>query len=350
MSRLLLKVTDCSIPVTKPKTFRLAISPPLPVHASENNNIITVFNINDYVKNKDNLYGIINLKTDDYIIVNWSDNTRERINTHLLEDDYLKKITESEYKENVIEKLPKPDVEKLKLEKQVKTLEAKLNNGKINQVKEKTAQEIIDLAIMKGLLDENDSDMEMVRILAMSDEEFEHYQQNILDTPALNGDVYSAEELKQEDYAGLSKQEIEAKQELAKLRMAGKVASPISNNINTGESRSLSDVKFDYSNNQLPETMEESLLKAMNALDSNNDTWIDPFENSSFENNISENNNSQNINQNKSINASFLNIPFEGPTKPLSLGANSPGMITPATSNFDALFSQLDWTMPGQRK
>lgn len=404
------KVTRC-LPKISTKTYRLVIPPPLPVHASEEKDIFTLFNVNDAVKNIDNLYGVIQSKDDNQLIVKWQDNTIERIRKDNLDTGYLVKtqilpntmqtipidtkndkytsdsdnisehdsliVDDANISEDISLDTAQDDIiadvdttaedidlQKIKENKKIQDLETKLNNKSVMKVKEDVANELASLAVDKGMIDVEDLDMEALKIMAMSEEEFKNYQQQVLNYQQ-NGEVTSYK-LDDDKYAGLSPKEREAQEQLDKLKMSGKYM-PQSNSFNADYSRrSLSDIGNNTAaKNNRPISMEDSLLRLNNILDTDSRDNIhshnvpttaeialnDPYDMSEYKTNVHAQDN-YDIN-NSSIQPSmqkpteFLHEPFEGITRPLSLGNDELTFEpTAASTNLGALLSQLDWSTP----
>lgn len=73
------------------------------------------------------------------------------------------------------------DLEKIKMQRTINDLEDKLTTKKTVSLKEKIANEIVGLAIDKGIIDADDVDIEIQKVLSFNDEQFENYKAGILD-------------------------------------------------------------------------------------------------------------------------------------------------------------------------
>ena len=113
------------------------------------------FNKNDYVKNNNDLYGIIQEKNNNYMIINWNDNTYERIQLPILDKNYLIRISKKEYVDT-IESQVSP------LQTSTINTASKNNNNKI--------QYLIDLAIKKGVIDSDEIDTEKIKLAAFDEQ------------------------------------------------------------------------------------------------------------------------------------------------------------------------------------
>ena len=393
MSNLALRVTDCK-PYIANKSYRLAIKPS--THKEET--VLSSFRLNDYVKNIDGLTGIIQSKDDAQVIVKWQDNTIERIRTNILDTGYLMKTSEPvKISEN---------------SKKVKSLEKKLANKDLLKDKNLGANELVDLAIAKGIVEPEDKDMELLRIQSMSDNEFLLYQELVLTTDAIEGEVSSLSE-SNNDYTGLSPEEIRAHQELDKLKRSGRYIPSNPQCMSSSGSRSLSDIRAesgisDLHNVQMPMKLEDSFYQQfggifnslpgqsqkMEQTASMNNQFVNNIDNqqidesfineladsqttdddwcnfeSSAENNFENNRMKRIANSNKLsldtiidqmqssdndktriASSAFLNTPFIGITKPLSMGSeDNPCVQTPSNTSMNTLFQNLDWTTPQSR-
>lgn len=255
----------------------------------------TVEHIEEKIKGKISFIGETKLA------INWEDNTKERF-TFDDADKELKKIeayvdtTESEVNplessssnpEKVVTvqeavkadsvKIESVDIEKEKLQHKIDKLENKITNNMTANMKEKVANELVDLAISKGMLDEDDRDLEIVKLSSLNDEEMKQYEQDVINYSDEGNIVELANESEEEeDYAGLSDKEVEAKKALKSLRFKGsaKGIPTSSRSASSCESRNLSEVKYDsanvdprtFTNNQ--NELEESLASLLGSIDS----------------------------------------------------------------------------------
>lgn len=344
-----------------------------------------IFNENDYVKNSDGLVGKIQSKDDMQVIIKWNDGTSERVRLNMI-DDYLSKANKDEFISD--ESSKKVNLDEIVATKKIKDLENKLANKDVMVAKDAAATELANLAAKKGMIDDDDIDMEILRIISMSEDEFLKYQQAVLDYQADDSEVTSYREDANVDYSGLSESEIRAQKELAKLKQLGKVdLSNRSVSVNNSSSRRLlNDIKLDneYNIPQKEVSMEEALAEKFGnlfnaSLSSNQSTNQRAILQNNFNNQLtysnevnpidisssppaqvevelmpaSSNENNQVVNndflQNSSTNqqnqSDFLKVPFEGITKPLSLGTEELYNITSSNPLVDSL-KQLDWSTP----
>ena len=351
----------------------------------------------DEDKNKDN-----SIKND-LIKDSWT-NTETDINNE------KEKTNENEIETLTIEEnlnIDKPEnLKELQLQQKVTELEDKLHNKQVGQLKQTAAQELVQLAIDKGIIDENDKEIEIIKVMAFDDEAFNKYKDLVLNTTVDNGEVSSIPE-----YEGLSPKEIEAHNMLNKIRQQqGTFSLPSSRLGYTGDTRSIADYKntnqitFDSTNHGTKVAMKQatlddglmtllnsqssSLLQSSSPLQSSQDINnctntnfnldADGFStnfNSDLDNNSSnsnydlnaandsysdlsleaiidqvkqENDNSQTV-HNAAINNhnGFLKKPFSGLTKPLLM--SNADNINPINTAFKELFSPDMWTSIGRR-
>lgn len=308
----------------------------------KNNN----FNINDYVKNNNNLYGIIKDKNDNYIIVNWNDNTYERLQIPLINKNYLIRISKNEYSDNInyvdtIESQISPlqtstvntassqdnsikndiieseqVIEKNAVKISKKELSAE-NNNKITQ--------LINLALNKGIIDPDEVETEKLKLTAFDDEALKQYEE-MLNNTSDEGEVISLSE-SQIDTSGLSPQEAEAQNMLHKLKHQRGISTTSRKkniNVNDVNSRSLHDMEktaITYMNTNNGQTinnsqvsLDDSLLRALsnNNYQSNSYQSNNSYQDNSYQGNNISNNNSFDIdnidlNNNNNFNNTFNN-------------------------------------------
>ena len=345
-----------------------------------------IFNENDYVKNSDGLVGKIQSKDDMQVIIKWNDGTSERVRLNMI-DDYLSKANKDEFISDESNK--KVNLDEIVATKKIKDLENKLANKDVMAAKDAVATELANLAAKKGMIDDDDIDMEILRIISMSEDEFLKYQQAVLDYQADDSEVTSYREDANVDYSGLSENEIRAQQELAKLKQLGKVDLP-NRSVSTDSSstRLLNDIKLDneYNIPQKEVSMEEALVEKFGdlfnvSLSSDQSANLRTILQNNFNNQLtysnevnpidisssptlptqvevelmpaSSNENNQVVNDNflqslstnQQNQSDFLKVPFEGITKPLSLGTEELYNITSSNPLVDSL-KQLDWSTP----
>lgn len=159
--------------------------------------------------------------------------------------------------------IDKPEnLKELQLQQKVTELEDKLHNKQVGQLKQTAAQELVQLAIDKGIIDENDKEIEIIKVMAFDDEAFNKYKDLVLNTTVDNGEVSSIPE-----YEGLSPKEIEAHNMLNKIRQQqGTFSLPSPGSVYTGDTRSIADYKnanqitFDSTNHGTKVAMKQATL------------------------------------------------------------------------------------------
>lgn len=283
------------------------------------------FNVGDTVEHvEEQLKGKISFVGKTKLAVNWEDNTKERFtfddaNEELKVIEAYVDTTENEVnplessssnpevkpstevsKEQVAKtstkaaaeasneiKIDKIDIEKEKLQHKIDKLENKITNNMTASMKEKVANELVDLAVSKGMIDEDDKDLEIVKLSSLNDDEMRQYEQDVINYSDDGNIVELANETEsEEDYTGLSDKEIEAKKMLGSLKLKGSAPSTPAADTSGSNSRNLSEVKYDsanvdprtFTNNQ--HEFEESLegllsgIKTDNSTVSNDDTTV----------------------------------------------------------------------------
>lgn len=320
------------------------------------------------------------------------------------EEEKINKTEKLAIEENL--NIDKPEnLKELQLQQKVTELEDKLHNKQVGQLKQTAAQELVQLAIDKGIIDENDKEIEIIKVMAFDDEAFNKYKDLVLNTTADNGEVSSIPE-----YEGLYPKEIEAHNMLNKIRQQqGTFSLPSSGSGYTGDTRSIADYKnanqitFDSTNHgtkvaMKQATLDDGLMALLNSQSSssslqpsqnvnnytntNFDLDADGFStnfnsnfNSDLDSNSSnsnydlntvddsysdlsleaimdqvkqENNNSQTVhNATMNNHNGFLKKPFSGLTKPLLM--SNADNINPINTAFKELFSPDMWTSIGRR-
>jgi len=106
------------------------------------------------------------------------------------------------------------DIEKIKLQRKVNDLNNQLMNKITNSMKEKIANEIVSLAIDKGIIDADEMDIEIQKVLSFNDDEFENYKTSILDYET-DGSVVTS------TFAPVQPQMTEAERMLARIKGNG---------------------------------------------------------------------------------------------------------------------------------
>lgn len=225
------------------------------------------------------------------------------------------------------------DIEKIKMQRKIEELNNKLTDKNTNFMKEKIANEIITLAVSKGIIDNDDSDIEMQKVLSFNDDEFEKYKNSVLEYEDDGSIVTSTS-------APVPVNLTEAEIMLQKIKGNGgngiigdfsnelKVHTSEANNSTSGlEKRSLAelrDEKFTFSkvDQKIPtfEDQFESILS--NSLQNMNHTNSVPV-----------------VKENKEL-PGFENI--QGLKKPIRVTEKSSAY--PSNTTLSELFSNMNWT------
>ena len=411
------------------------------------------FKVNDKVKNQfDDVGTIIDINNEkQYLLVKWEDDSKERIiisnndlelienyitNETLIDedsfnedfsnedivDDIINDITENSSNETILNEnvtnntsneistnenqnsnddsvdIEHPNLDNLLQQQKVKKAVKRQNK----ELSIQSAKELVDLALQKGMIDEDEYDLELMKVEAFDEDSFNQYKSSVLDTK-LPGEVTS----KEDDMQGMSPEEIKARNIIRSHRQV----TASYNDYSDGESRSLSELNnnIPIENMTKPPSFEDSLLSIMNNLsqeqspnndlvndNSINDNLSDDLDtldnyvdidaldvNDSVNDNVSMNddarldqlirqlqrndNSKTATNKQSSImtfnqkpkvqttmkkvannNKNFLSSPFSGLTKPLIMAANE--NANPIDHAFSQLFSNDLWTVPGQRR
>lgn len=339
--------------------------------------INNVINIDDYVKNNyNNLYGKVINKDNQYIVIAWDDNTYERIKLEIL-DNSLIKISAKEYTDNVStseNNLLKNDF--LKNDKPVQPKPVKKNKTEIEQ--------LVNLAVEKGIIDFNDIEVETAKIESFDAKALQQYKDMVTNFND-DGEVtsLSSEEIKTQNIQGLSPDEIKAQNMLQQLKQQRGIVPARQKNIdvNNTDSRSLKDINneqvtFINTNNgtvvnkqrmsfedSLFDSLQNDTTKFQDEIKDNNKNFKKDNDSSldeSFVNNESSINSETFVNDEEQLNSimnqleeenkntsNFLKLPFNGITKPLLI--NAPDNINPVNTAFKDLFSPDMWTSLGRR-
>ena len=326
------------------------------------------FKIGTKVKHKEEgILGEIKFVGFDKIAVVWQDNTRERMILSEAQEtlEYVDsaqsqvsplapQISKEDEEENVIDnKNPEMDdmfesaiaslndettsdedsehidIEKIKMQRKINQLENKLTVKQSNNMKEKIANDLINLAVIKGMIEKDDSQLEMTKILAMNDQQLKEYQSSIVDYET-DGNVITSE---------VESNDIFDEAELALRKIKGNGGQPIigdftnkttmsSNFSSSDEKRSLGDIKdtkFTFDNQfSVPSFGDHVVSELIDKL--NNKTVIST--------------------QEKQGEVSTSLKGFEnltGLTKPLVV-ANKPAAAFPTNTGLKDLMSDLGWT------
>lgn len=128
---------------------------------------------------------------------------------------------EEEYDEDG-EPVHKVDLEKVKLQRE----NAMLKNAKLStateQMKERIAKEVVDLAVKKGMIDPDDVDQEVLSVMLLDDEGFNSYKQSIVEFEDDGSQVTSSyDNHDMSDYEGMTKEEMEGMKLLKRIQNNG---------------------------------------------------------------------------------------------------------------------------------
>lgn len=86
--------------------------------------------------------------------------------------------------------ISKIDMEKIEMKATIDELKDKITDKTVENIKNNEANKLIELAIEKNIIDDDDKEIEMTKILNMNDEEFNKYKNYIINY-SLNGEVTS---------------------------------------------------------------------------------------------------------------------------------------------------------------
>lgn len=235
-----------------------------------------------------------------------------------------------------LEPISKIDIEKIKLEMKIEDLQNKLSKNKSEELKNTLAEQLAQLAIDKGIIDIDDKDIEILKILSFSEDDFNNYKKEIMEYE-INGEVIS------KDKPAIKEIKTEAELALEKFRYGGSNTSTYNDNSsnmdlsNNCEKRTLiADKKFGIDNYKIKDTSDaicdnlENILFTKTAINNeniidNNENIIDNSENNSFDF------------------SGFKNL--QGITKPIQITASQ--QSTPFNGGYRDFFDSLDWTVLG---
>lgn len=233
------------------------------------------------------------------------------------------------------------DIEKIKMQRKINNMEQQLTAKQTNNMKESIAREVIELAIKKGMVEEDNFDLEIMSVTMLNDEDFAAYKQSVIDYKDDGHRIESDGPIDPAELDGLSPEERAAKQELKKLRKTssfsgGGGGGSFSSGVDTdGESRNIKGAKqekFTFYNQTLPPTFEEQftgiLSDAVDTMDSQ------PMRRTAAPRPA----------QQKSALPGFENL--QGITKPLMPGACSKTAAyqSPTNTSLKDLFENMNWT------
>ena len=317
--------------INSTSAFKLKLAKVISNNAEEEKDII-IFKVGDKVKHKlENIVGSITFICDDYTSIKWSDNSKEKF-TKIEMNKYIQLNNEEEIIENIVEEVkeePKIDIEKLQLQRKVDQLEKKNKDQLINKVKTKAASEIVELAISKGIIDEDDREIELQTLAMMNDEEYEKYCQDVIEFTNEHQVTSRVEE--RDDRT-------EAEKMLDKIKGTGGIIGDFSNagsgmqassfsgaSANSG-SRNLSDLndsKITFNNQYVMPSFEEQfsdiLSSELNRVENKQVTASNKLEEKS--------------------NLGFKNL--QGLTKPIQI----PNSETGLKMDYNSFFKSLDWSI-----
>lgn len=318
---------------------------------------------------EENIIGEIKFIGNQKIAVVWEDNTRERMTINDARDslEYVDDIqslvaptsSQMSYNPTVNQMLDKAiaalddddngiievgsiegtisseviDIEKIKLQRKVDELNDKLINKNTDSMKDKIANEIVALAISKGIIDNDDSDIEVQKVLSFNDDEFEKYKNSILEYEDDGSTVTSTS-------APVPVHLTEAEMMLQKIKGNGGngIIGDFSNEFKVHTSE-VNNVTSGLSKRSLSELKDEKFT--FEKVDQTIPTFEDQFETilSSSLQNISTNNSMPVITENKEL-PGFENI--QGLKKPIRVTEKSSAY--PSNTSLSELFSNMNWT------
>lgn len=223
----------------KSSTFKVNLNKQKCVVSNQLKKDIKDISVNDYVKHvEENLYGKVTFANNKKIAVLWNDNTRERFSLEdaINELEYASSSDKSCVDKNYIDdvqtivapttpqiskdselntddlntkslndlndkEVTSINMEELKMQNKINKLEKELANKKVNNVKERAANELVALAIEKEFIDKDEADITLMQIMQLNDEEYEDYKNKVI-AFKLDGEVTS-----ESDYEGLTEEE-----------------------------------------------------------------------------------------------------------------------------------------------
>ena len=339
--------------------------------------LVPTFNIGDTVRSiAEHITGTISAIANHKLIINWDDNTKERlplqdapseielIDTTLNETasisendskDISENDSENDYESisayvDTTETLVNPtepstsnpeklDMEKIKLQHKIDRLEDKASKKQINDVKYSAASKIISLAVQKGMITQDEYDMEMMKVSALNDAEFKEYEDSVMQFSDDGSVVETMSDAQQEDdYAGMTKDEIEAHKALKALKIDRGLNLPQSN-FSDSEPRNLAEASMesgrpntrDISSFTPPVKLEDALSSLLDEMPPSNQH--EPRE--------------KTASVKRSVKG-FENL--QGLTKPLVMGQDKPAFQAPSNTDFSQLFAELEWSSPLKRR
>jgi hypothetical protein len=220
------------------------------------------------------------------------------------------------------------DIEKLKLQRKVGELEHKFTTKVTNNLKEKIAKELIDVMVLKDMIDKDDVDVELQKILTMNDAEFEDYKNQVVAYQKDGNEVTSTVE----ETAPLTEGELA----LRRIRSGQSSDVKIANEstINDSDRRSLNQVrdnKITFNNQYVIPNFEDQFTDILSS--KVNEANEQPVRNQVK---VAE--------QTKTL-PGFENL--HGLTRPLV--PTKPAKQFPVNSQMSELFSDFDWTIVSKK-
>ncbi|MFW6243334.1 MAG: hypothetical protein ACOC2W_04175 [bacterium] len=324
---------------------------------NKENNIEIEFKKGQMVKHiEEKIVGEIKHIGTEKVVIAWEDNTRERMNVNEAKDnlEYIDDVQDSisplspqrtkqedEIESNIEKNNDNIDIEKIKMKRKIEQLEDKLTKKSSNNIKNKVADDLIDLMVSKGMIDEDDREIEKTKIIAMDDNEFNQYKDEVI-----NYDDSHKVSSKTESYEPLT----EAERALQKIKNSGGkgiigdfsnqtnnsqiTPREISANTNSSDKRALNtlkDKKFTYDSykkNEIPSSFAEQFTNILS-------------------NKLSEQPSKKTTQNNKEIKtANKKSLPgfenLQGLTKPLQISEKSSSF--PSNTSMKQLMNNLEWT------
>ena len=339
--------------------------------------LVPTFNIGDTVRSiAEHITGTISAIANHKLIINWDDNTKERLplqdapseielidttlnETASISENDSKDISENDSENDsesisayvdTTETLVNPtepstsnpeklDMEKIKLQHKIDRLEDKASKKQINDVKYSAASKIISLAVQKGMITQDEYDMEMMKVSALNDAEFKEYEDSVMQFSDDGSVVETMSDAQQEDdYTGMTKNEIEAHKALKALKIDRGLNLPQSN-FSDSEPRNLAEASMesgrpnahDISSFTPPVKLEDALSSLLDEIPPSNKP--EPRE--------------KTASIKRSVKG-FENL--QGLTKPLVMGQDKPAFQAPSNTDFSQLFAELEWSSPLKRR
>lgn len=230
------------------------------------------------------------------------------------------------------------DIEKIKMQRTINDLNDKLVEKKTDSMKEKIAHELVDVAIMKGIIDCDDLDLEITKILSFNDNEFENYKISVLDYETDGSEVTSS-------FAPIRPEMTEAEKMLARIKGNGGkgIIGDFSKELNVRASGTPQTISNNASSSVERRTLAE--IKDEKFTFAKVNEKIPTFE-EEFGNILSSK-----INENQRVvEANYIEEPKELPGFENLQGLKKPLRVTEKSSSFPTntslkdLFKEMNWT------